>query len=125
MTKSRKEYQRAWRKANPDKIQAYRHAPQRPAYYKAYYRAHREEKLAYDRRRKYGVFDYTFLLERQGGGCAGCGSKPNGKMLLIDHDHETGRVRGLLCHPCNLAVNRHITPETLRRLASYLGGASK
>lgn len=47
--------------------------------------------------------EYDLLLERQGGACAICGEKPSIR-LVVDHDHETGAVRGLLCNPCNLAL---------------------
>lgn len=44
---------------------------------------------------------YDELLERQGGRCAICRSKPKSKRLAVDHDHATGAVRGLLCSRCN------------------------
>ncbi len=51
---------------------------------------------------------YKALLEIQGGKCAICSSEtPKRKRALgffVDHCHFTGRVRGLLCHRCNLAV---------------------
>lgn len=58
---------------------------------------------------KYGmtVEQYVELLEKQGGGCALCGSKTAGSgqwadgHLHIDHDHTDGHVRGLLCQQCN------------------------
>jgi Recombination endonuclease VII len=37
-----------------------------------------------------------------------------------DHDHRTGRPRGLLCHKCNRALPNWITPEWLRAAAEYL-----
>jgi hypothetical protein len=49
--------------------------------------------------------DYEAMLARQGGGCATCGRKPeSGKNLHVDHDHQTGKIRGLLCIGCNLAI---------------------
>lgn len=53
---------------------------------------------------KYGMSteDYEDLLFLQHGMCAICGSPPaKDKKLHVDHDHETGVVRGLLCHACN------------------------
>ena len=60
--------------------------------------------------------------------CDVCGEPPstentrahwNGK-LCIDHDHATGKVRGLLCNDCNLAVGYGKTPDKLRLAAEYL-----
>ena len=55
-------------------------------------------------KRKYGmtVEQYDTILSEQGGGCAICGRKPRPDISLhIDHDHETGAVRGILCFRCN------------------------
>jgi len=53
--------------------------------------------------KKYGLTeaDYDTLLEKQGNVCAICDKPSNGKALHIDHNHETGEIRGLLCHNCN------------------------
>lgn len=51
--------------------------------------------------------DYYVLLGRQGGKCAICGySKRSAKdkRLAVDHDHDTGKLRGLLCGKCNTAI---------------------
>lgn len=50
------------------------------------------------------VGDYETLLEAQGGGCGLCGNPPKTRRLDVDHDHRTGRVRGLLCGRCNRAI---------------------
>lgn len=49
--------------------------------------------------------DYDRMFEEQDGKCAIC-RKPevSGKRLAVDHDHETNRVRGLLCRNCNVAL---------------------
>lgn len=44
---------------------------------------------------------YLQIFEAQGGGCAICKNKPTSQRLAVDHDHETGMVRGLLCTWCN------------------------
>jgi hypothetical protein len=65
--------------------------------------------------------DYERRLDAQDGGCAGCGARPGDGVLAVDHDHATGRVRGLLCRGCNVALGQvRDAPETLRRLAAYL-----
>ena len=54
----------------------------------------------YHRRYRYGMEDglYEELLYEQCGLCAICGEQP---AEHVDHDHETGEVRGLLCFNCN------------------------
>uniref|UniRef100_A0A6M3LAQ0 Putative recombination endonuclease VII n=1 Tax=viral metagenome TaxID=1070528 RepID=A0A6M3LAQ0_9ZZZZ len=47
--------------------------------------------------------DYLFLLKDQSGVCAICGELPEYR-LVVDHDHTTGKVRGLLCRQCNLLL---------------------
>ena len=64
--------------------------------------------------REYGITlaDYNAQLRRQAHRCAVCRrpetivSKRTGKprRLAVDHDHVTGRLRGLLCHRCNVLV---------------------
>ena len=59
-------------------------------------------------RRQYGITLKQFdeLLEFQGGGCAICNKKIDGerRRMNIDHDHDTGKVRGLLCTGCNTGI---------------------
>lgn len=53
--------------------------------------------------RQYGLEpgQYDRMLEEQDGRCAICGKYPRSKRLSVDHDHNTQRVRALLCQPCN------------------------
>ena len=54
------------------------------------------------------------------GGCWICGRLPKNRRLATDHDHKTGRVRGLLCYPCNrFLVGKH-TLATARQVVAYL-----
>jgi len=52
--------------------------------------------------------DFDKLLAEQGGGCAICGSSKSGTRkdgrLCVDHNHETGQIRGLLCASCNRGI---------------------
>lgn len=57
-------------------------------------------------RRVYGISykEYLELIERQGGGCAICGTATDqveGRKLAIDHCHKSNKVRGVLCSKCN------------------------
>lgn len=62
------------------------------------------------------------LLDAQGGVCAICaGVNASGNRLALDHDHATGKVRGLLCHSCNVAIGHaKESPARLESLAKYL-----
>lgn len=44
------------------------------------------------------------MLEMQGGVCAICGGKDKNFRLAVDHCHQTGKIRGLLCSACNKAI---------------------
>jgi hypothetical protein len=72
---------------------------------------------------KYGLTpeDYDRLLEDQGGGCAIGGKPPDGTALHVDHCHETGRVRGLLCFSCNAGLGqfKH-DPDLLEEALVYV-----
>ena len=79
--------------------------------------------------RLYGLSheDYLDLLETQGGVCAICHQpetmtyKGSPKSLCVDHDHDTGKVRGLLCAACNFALGKfQDDPARLRAAADYL-----
>ena len=70
------------------------------------------------------ISDYDKMLVSQKGGCAICGTTKNTggkKYLEIDHNHSTGKVRGLLCSPCNigLAVVERLMPH-IDNLMDYI-----
>lgn len=68
------------------------------------------------------VEDYDRMLIEQGGRCAGCGSDTRGRGHFdIDHCHDTGRVRGLLCYQCNSALGfAEDSVDRLTDLIAYL-----
>ena len=56
---------------------------------------------------KYGLTrdDYEAMLRHQAGVCAVCHQTPvNSGIFHIDHNHDTGQVRGLLCRRCNVGL---------------------
>lgn len=53
--------------------------------------------------------------------CDACGKDNGQKSICVDHDHTTGRIRGFLCHGCNLALGCvKDDPALLEKLALYL-----
>ena len=63
---------------------------------------------------------YTAMLQQQGGACAIC-RMPSKRRLAVDHCHTTGRVRGLLCHGCNLILGHaKDSAGVLQQAAAYL-----
>ena len=64
---------------------------------------------------------YDRLFDAQEGTCAICGAAPDKRRLAIDHNHQTGATRGLLCYSCNIMLGYATDdPERLRRAADYL-----
>lgn len=103
-----------------------------PHYMRDWNRRKRLEDPDYMRRqhllREYGITMEQFyeLKRQQGGVCAICGrvapgTYGNNKELHVDHDHRTGRIRGLLCPPCNKALGLlGDTLEQLKKAVAYL-----
>jgi hypothetical protein len=110
------EYMRAWRTQNLD------HAREMDRKRRVLNSAYLKRKVT-----KYGITPehYLQLFEDQNGKCAICGASPDGRrvvMLCVDHSHATGKVRGLLCKVCNLAVgNLRDSAELALATAAYLG----
>lgn len=64
---------------------------------------------------------YAQFLMVQGGKCALCfRPEPPNKKLDLDHDHKAMHIRGLLCWRCNKFLHPWMSPEWLRRAASYV-----
>jgi hypothetical protein len=72
----------------------------------------------------YGISlpDYEELLQEQGGVCAICARPPRGRRPLdVDHDPDSGKVRGLLCGNCNRAIGLlDENPELFDRAKDYI-----
>lgn len=74
-------------------------------------------------KRKYGITwdEFIQMYETQEGLCAICKSEEEGRMLSIDHCHETRKVRGLLCGTCNRALGLFKDdPEILQAAKEYV-----
>ncbi|MDX2532289.1 endonuclease domain-containing protein [Streptomyces scabiei] len=81
--------------------------------------------------RRHGLtaWDYEQLLKRQNSRCAICGTNKPGhtpdRLFDIDHDHVTGKVRGLLCQHCNMGLGQFMDDlDRLRKAIKYLEESS-
>ena len=119
---------KAWRAANKETLSA------RSAEYRAEHRQelrdkarvwrespeNRDKVKVYHRMYHYGLSNEAYEAMRlgQGGKCAACGLE---EKLVVDHDHETGAVRSLLCQPCNMSLGAlGEDPERMLKLVSYV-----
>lgn len=82
---------------------------------------------AAQRQKRYGLSqeDYDTLLRKQDFKCAICGSADSGRkdsdIFAVDHDHQTGHIRGLLCGPCNVGLGMmRDDPARLDKAKAYL-----
>ena len=115
---------RRWRKANPERDREIGRTAgaKRRVEHPDYARAARLKS-------EYGITieDYDAMASGQGNVCASCG-QPETRMLkgkivrlCIDHCHETGKIRGLLCGACNLGLGQFgDDPDKLRAILAYL-----
>ncbi len=114
-----REYNKQYQQNNREKVLALRKD----------YRVRNKDALPQLRReanlKQYGLSTEQFedMCKAQNGLCKICRQPPNGrwKTLVVDHCHTTGRIRGLLCSNCNLAVG-HLrdNPQYAREAAAYL-----
>lgn len=109
--KAMREYMKKWREANPDRA------------------------IDNEMKKRYGISlnDYNSMFDEQNGACAICHNEETrvdhwNKMvsrLAVDHDHKTGKVRGLLCHSCNNSLGHmHDDPSRMMQAAIYLASHS-
>lgn len=77
----------------------------RSAYRKANPEEMKRKDFIQDLKKNYGmsIDEYQDLWSSQDGRCACCGAEESShkRRLHVDHDHDTGQVRGLLCTKCN------------------------
>lgn len=97
---------------NPDKKQSY-------------YERHKQNWLRYTLKNKFdiSVEQYEKMLKEQNGACVIC-KQPEAnrrQRLSVDHDHETGKVRGLLCQRCNSIIGMALENiEVLESAIQYI-----
>ncbi len=85
----------------------------------------RHRKRNYKHNYNMTINDYDNMFNKQDGRCAICGSgnsnRKSSEKFYVDHNHETGKIRGLLCHNCNSALG-HIKDDTriLQNMLHYI-----
>jgi len=90
--------------------------------------SYRAKKKEYDKhyyiKYNYGISleEYNMFVVAQKGVCLICSKKCfRHKRLSIDHDHKTGKIRGLLCHKCNNGLGLfNDSPVLLKKAAEYV-----
>ncbi len=95
---------------------------------KDYYHSNKEKHKDGILKRVYGITldEYNQMIEDQNGICVGCGrpfygTGTQGLAPCVDHDHSTGKVRGIIHQTCNKALGlTYDDPEVLENLAQYL-----
>ena len=93
----------AWSKANPDKVKKHR----------------RKQRL----KQNYGISleQYQEMLIQHNNKCAVCNEEHKRRPLNVDHCHTTGKVRGLLCDKCNMALGLlKDSKDLINNLGKYL-----
>ena len=116
----RRAYQKEYYQKNREKMREYGNT---------YYKENRDKMYQNSLMRKYGVTldDYDRMLEEQNGVCKICEGtchhtqRRETGTLSVDHCHETGLVRGLLCSHCNSLLGwARDNTDTLRKAIDYL-----
>ena len=102
---------RNWVKKHHEEVQKY---------HQQYRKTHVKEKRDHHLRYHYGITqsDFDKAIKAQGFKCAICGKR---KQLCVDHDPNTGKIRGLLCQYCNVGIGSfRDNPNLCRKASEYL-----
>jgi hypothetical protein len=119
----RNEYARNWYQQNKERL--LRRMKERRAVDKDAWRVKQRRSLL---KTKYGMTaaDYAAMIEQQGGRCAICTKqypligRDGRHSLHVDHDHATGKVRGLLCSGCNTFLGKMEKTDLVAAALIYL-----
>jgi hypothetical protein len=131
INKEKKEYDKQYRVEHREEINKkngrYRtkHRKELNEYNKQYHAEHTEEIKEYRTQHRYNITQeqYNELFDKQKGKCGICGKHQSElkKALYIDHNHITGKVRGLLCSKCNFGIgNLNDDINMLTQAITYL-----
>ena len=119
-----KERQKRWRLNNPEKYKAQRVRAEQKRRERGYYEKNSDTIFENYLKRTYNIDlnKYNSLFEEQSGVCAICKQEcVSGRKLAVDHNHDTGEVRGLLCCRCNRGIgNLDDSLDKLKSAVLYL-----
>lgn len=110
---------RRWRKENPEKSKQARRRYYESCLKKRCFKTNIREKTITKKLEIYGISQayYDLCLDK---GCKLCTDKFE-KTPCLDHDHKTGKFRGVLCHRCNTGLGYfRDNPEVLKRAIQYI-----
>jgi hypothetical protein len=122
--KRSKIYCQEYRKINRDKINLYA---------KNYYISNKESQKNSQLKSRFNITleEYNKMFQKQNGVCAICGKNEEikGRSLAVDHNHQIGKVRGLLCGKCNKMLglsndNIIILESAINYIKGFLNGIS-
>jgi hypothetical protein len=108
-----KKYNQKYNAAHKKEIRKHiiTHKEERKATVKKYNNKNRENYRKHRLKTKYNITieQYNFMLEKQNGCCNICKKHQDElkNILAVDHDHATGKIRGLLCMKCNRALGAY------------------
>lgn len=128
MAKPKKYYTEAERKeGNRLAVKRYHQSGKYKTNQKKYEQSGRRETSRLKHRYNLSKEDWDRMFEKQNGCCAICGKHQSefAKTLGIDHNHQTGKIRGLLCYNCNRALGLFYTDvlanKLLLKASIYIG----
>lgn len=113
----REQKARAWQKNREKELQKA----------KDRYQLDKERRASWRLKKEFGITlaEYDAMFELQNGRCAVCGEPPkikdkygNLRRFSVDHHHETGKVRQLLCGPCNMSIG--LVKENIATLSNMI-----
>ena len=124
-----------WKADNPDeykqkmKEQVVKYKTKRNTYNQKYRQDRKRQVWSASLKRQYGITgdQYDAMFAKQHGLCAICNRSERRVLneritkLEVDHNHQTGNVRKLLCHACNVSVGfMDESPDRMRRMIQYI-----
>ena len=106
-------YQRGWHKRNPEKVREHRRKYLERHPEKVWQFSHAEDRkqsrAKWRLKNRYGLSleEYAAMLLAQNNHCAICDANFSIEVPYVDHNHSTGKVRGILCATCNMGLGSY------------------